>query len=150
MLLGIVQRERPDLLGSFPVAPSPPRWPATVPRFGRRGTRRFLRALDRVAPRTAVALPPHGLSSGIEQFQSLFDAAPLGQFLGGTPGGDGPGIAYRYHWIGRDLLDGRFAIEWEQDHEGRRIPRVIDRYDGGRAWKLNNLHVHSKRLEDFV
>jgi hypothetical protein len=27
---------------------------------------------------------------------------------------------------------------------------VIDRYDGGRVWKLNNLHVHSKRLGDFV
>jgi hypothetical protein len=148
-LLGIVQRQRPDLLGSFPVAPSEPqRWPL-IPRRERRGVRRLTRLYNRLAPRYAHQLPPHGLSAHLESFGALFDASSFGQFAGGTPQGHPPGVTFPHHWIGRDLANGRYALAWENDGQGRRIPFVSDRADG-RRWRLNNLHVHSKRIGDFV
>jgi hypothetical protein len=149
LLLGIVQQQRPDLLGSFPVAPSAPQlWPL-IPRCGRRGSRRLMQLYDRVAPRYAQKLPLHGLSSHLDAFGSLFDASSLGQFVGGTPQGHPPGTAFPHHWLGRDLASGRFALVWTKDEQARRIPQLSDRADG-RTWRLNNLHIHAKRIGDFV
>jgi len=149
ILLAIVQRQRPDLLGSFPVAPSlpqlwpfsPRRWPGRLARLGS--------LCDRIAPRHPRRLPPHGLNSHIEVFDSLFDASSFGQFAGGTLHGHPSGIAFPHHWLGRDLASGRFALIWNHDEQGRRVPSVSDRMDG-RIWRLNNLHIHSKRIRDFV
>ncbi len=149
-LLGIVQRQEPALLGSFPILPSAPRWPAMIPRRWPRPAARLLEVLDRVAPRIARELPPHGLSNGLQEFASLFDGASWGQYAGGTPNGHPPGVAFRHHWAGPDLLNGRFRLEWRTDDCRRAYPAVIDQCDGGREWKLNNLHVHCKRIQDFV
>jgi hypothetical protein len=149
VLLGIVQRQHPDLLSSFPIAPSEPRlWPL-MPRYWWWRLAQLARICDRIAPRYSRQLPPHGLSNHLEAFGALFDPSSFGQFAGGTPQGHPPGSAFPHHWLGRDLASGRFALVWEKDAQGRRIPFVSDRADG-RRWRLNNLHIHSKRIGDFV
>jgi hypothetical protein len=150
VLLGIVQRQVPDLVRSFPVAPAAPISPALLPRLWARPAAPLLRWLDRMVPRVATELPPHGLSNCRDEFESLFDGGSWGQYAGGTPHGHGPGIAFRHHWIGPDLLSGRFTLEWRTDDSGRRFPLVVDRSSGGCKWKLNNLHIHCKRNRDFV
>jgi hypothetical protein len=148
ILLGIVQWQCPDLLDSFPIAPSDPQlWPLR-PRYWRR-LAGLARMCDWITPRYARQLPPHGLSSHLEAFGALFDPSSFGQFVGGTPQGHPPGAAFPHHWLGRDLASGRFALAWENDEQGRRIPFVSDQADG-RRWRLNNLHIHSKRIGDFV
>jgi hypothetical protein len=150
MLLGIVQRENPDLVQSLPIAPAPPRIPARIPRTWPRPAAPLLRWLDSIAPRIASDPPPHGVTSRLEEFGALFDGGPWGQYAGGTPHGRGPGAAFPHHWIGPDLLSGRYALVWRLDEHCRRFPAVIDRHGGDREWKLNNLHVHCKRIGEFV
>jgi hypothetical protein len=149
-LLGIVQRREPDLVRSFPILPTPPLFPAIIPRRWPRPAARLLNMLDRMSPRIVTELPPHGLSNGLQEFASLFDGASWGQYAGGTPQGHPPGTAFRHHWVGPDLLNGRFRLEWRTDDSNRACPVVIDQSPGGREWKLNNLHVHCKRIQDFV
>jgi hypothetical protein len=150
ILLGIVQRRNPQLVRSFPIAPTPPMKLAINPRLWARPAAPVLRLLDRLAPRLVHELPPHALSNCLDEFGSLFDGSSWGQFAGGTPHGHGPGIAFREHWIGPDLLSGRFVLDWRRDDAGCRLPFVVDRINGDREWKLNNLHIHCKRIEDFV
>jgi hypothetical protein len=150
ILLGIIQSQTPDLVRSFPIAPTAPISPALVPRLWSGPAAPLLRWVDRMVPRIATKLPPHGLSNCLEEFQSLFDGASWGQYAGGTPHGDGAGVAFPHHWIGPDLLSGRFTLEWCTDDSGRRFPLVCDQSPGGRKWKLNNLHIHCKKIQNFV
>lgn len=80
-------------------------------------------------------------------FGGIFDPASWGQFVGGTPGKNNAGWAGSHHFIGAEILEGRHDVEWGQDAEGRRIPYVVT--DGVSKTRLFNLHVHSKRLEQF-
>lgn len=82
------------------------------------------------------------------RFPCIFDAAAHGQFLGG---GDprnhfyqGPG----YMNDDGDFRADQFLYGWKADAEGRRYPVVTGR--DGKEWKLANLHVHCKRLHDFI
>lgn len=150
ILLGIIQRQEPGLVRSFPIAPTAPVRPAIVRRLWFRPGAGVLRWLDKVAPRLATKLPPHGVSNCVDDFASIFDGASWGQYAGGTPQGDPPGTAFRHHWVGPDLLNGRFTLDWRSDDAGRRVPLIRDESQGGREWKLNNLHIHCKRIRDFV
>jgi hypothetical protein len=80
------------------------------------------------------------------KFYSIFDAASLGQYLGGVdPRNDIsiPGFinetcvfdpsVFRYHWI--------------EDEFGRKVPYI--EYDK-ELFRVNNLHIHSKKLSDFT
>ena len=58
-----------------------------------------------------------------------------------------PGWAGRHHYVGAELLAGNYSVRWDEQG-GLRLPFVVDR-EG--AWtRLNNLHIHSKRLELFA
>jgi hypothetical protein len=147
-LLGLVQLRNPELLRSFPITPSEGECPTMV-RFAGGPLRQFYRITDRLCPQRATD-PPHGLSAELDTFQSLFDPSSWGQYLGGTPNGHAPGVAFPHHWLGPDLAKGRFEVEWHLDEQWRRVPYVIDRYHENRRWRLNNLHVHCKRIVDFI
>ena len=78
----------------------------------------------------------------VDDFQSLFDAAALGIFLGG----DDP----RYHETRVGTINPNCVfnasycqIDWELDGQGRRIPILV--YKGKRT-KINNLHMTNKTL----
>lgn len=75
----------------------------------------------------------------------IFDSSTYGQFLGGTDPqyrDTGPGFINP----DCDFRADQFEYTWAYD-AGRRYPVIADK--GDRPWKIVNLHIHSKRLEDF-
>jgi hypothetical protein len=91
-------------------------------------------------------LPEGRHAYGLGSFGSVFDGASWGQFAGGTNGGQAPGWAGRHHYIGREILKGKYRLSWE-GHELKR-PFAVDRR--GRKTPINNLHIHSKRLDLYL
>lgn len=88
---------------------------------------------------------PERFSNHYDSFLSIFDAAALGQYLGG--------IDRRNANVGTGFINescvvnpSRVKIFWEKDMLGRRIP--IAEFEGQKC-RINNLHVHSKMLESF-
>jgi hypothetical protein len=80
-----------------------------------------------------------------QEFGSIFDAAAIGQFLGGIDPRNGvskPGF------INESCLfnPGLMTFVWERDAYGRLVPYAI--YGSTKA-RINNLHIHSKKLEGF-
>jgi hypothetical protein len=77
-----------------------------------------------------------------ERFQSIFDAAALGQYLGGT------------HTMGTfgfinetSCFDpSKFEYLWEKDDKMRFVPYLIFNKE---KIRINNLHIHSKKLLNF-
>lgn len=82
----------------------------------------------------------------ISSFQSIFDAAALGQFLGGTDASDTPS---KLGFINESCLfnPSKLTFEWIVDAEGRRVPFM--QYSG-KKFRINNLHIHSKNLMLFA
>jgi hypothetical protein len=92
-------------------------------------------------------LPQGEHSSYFREFESIFDPASWGQFLGGTNSDHPSGFIDGRHFVGEELLKGKYHIVWEKLKEGR-VPYVVDR--SGEKVRLNNLHIHSKQLEKFL
>ena len=84
-------------------------------------------------------------SCNIDLFKSLFDGAAIGQYLGGEDPRNGPNGS---GFVNESCLfhADRLQYEWQQDSEGRWIP--FARYQQ-QLWQVNNLHIHSKRLDPF-
>ena len=77
-------------------------------------------------------------------FPYIFDAAAHGQFLGGEDprnGTQGPGFVN----LDTDFRTDQFDYEWRTGENGR---YPVINMDG--VWKLANLHIHCKRLAEFV
>jgi len=81
-------------------------------------------------------------------YNSLFDSAAIGVFLGGAD-------PYHVNFTGLykqiygnksywSLIDYTgYSYKWEEDDKGRKIPYILN----GSIWlRLNNLHIHSKEL----
>ena len=85
-------------------------------------------------------------SEGFKLFNSIFDAAALGQYLGGIDPRNG---SKNLNFINESALyqASNFNFKWMIDENGRNCPFAI--YDGQEI-KINNLHIHSKRLFDFI
>lgn len=89
---------------------------------------------------------PETFTNNSERFNSLFDGAALGQFLGGIDPRNGvsaPGF------INESCLfnPSRLTYEWDCDVQGRRIPYAVL---NGKKYRINTLHIHSKKLADFL
>ena len=82
-------------------------------------------------------------SNHIAEFQSIFDGAAIGVFFDGVAkAGFPPG-----HLM-RALFDpSLITYIWELDAKGRRVPYALY---GGEKYRINNLHIASKRLERFL
>jgi hypothetical protein len=80
-----------------------------------------------------------------EDFNSIFDGAALGQYLGGVDAIFGPP---KPGYINVDSVfdPRRFKYTWEVDDMGRKIPYI---HHGRKKYRINNIHVHSKQLEKF-
>lgn len=78
-------------------------------------------------------------------FNSIFDAAALGQYLGGTdPKNEnaGPGFVNE-----RCLFNpSRMQFIWIFDNQQRKVPYMVC---GNQTYRINNLHIHSKNLAPF-
>lgn len=88
---------------------------------------------------------PNRYINNFASFNSIFDAAALGQYLGGIDPRNGiskPGF------INETCLfnPSYFSYEWHTDTKGRKIPFICYQ---GKSYRINNLHIHSKNLESF-
>lgn len=89
---------------------------------------------------------PLRYSYKVGEFNAVFDAAAIGQYLGGIDP-----IHTPKHTVGYVNMDAMYRIndftfEWSVDQEGRRRPYMS--YNG-QTYPIINLHIHSKRLEEF-
>lgn len=80
-----------------------------------------------------------------DKFGSIFDAAAIGQYLGG--------ISPRNNSLGPGFINelclfdpSRFVFKWEMDNEQRLIPYISYK---NKSYPINNLHIHSKNLKYF-
>jgi hypothetical protein len=82
----------------------------------------------------------------IDAFNSIFDAAALGQYLGGIDprnGPSAPGFINESCVFNPALL----SYTWKEDEKGRKIPFASYQ---GRELRMNNLHIHCKNLAQFL
>jgi hypothetical protein len=81
----------------------------------------------------------------IEAFDSVFDGSGYGQYLGGIdPRND---VSTPGHVSPYDVVDrSKMSYIWEIDSQGRKVPYVIYKET---KYRINNLHIHSKKLEQF-
>lgn len=80
-----------------------------------------------------------------EFFHSIFDAAALGQYLGGvSPLNAVPQPGF----INESCVfnPAHFLYVWKKDEAQRLVPYVIFE---DKMYRINNLHIHSKQLEKF-
>ena len=86
-------------------------------------------------------------SKWYDVFNSIFDPASWGQFVGGTTNGI-PGAKPPDHYIGQLLISNpEYGVIWKEDDKGRKIPYF--KYDDNEV-KINNLHIHSKNLHLYI
>lgn len=92
-----------------------------------------------------TAKDPYVFCNKFELFQSVFDGAALGQYLGGIDPRNGeskPGYINETCLFNPSYYD----YTWIIDEEGRSVPYLI--FDN-KLYRINNLHLHSKNLKDF-
>ena len=88
---------------------------------------------------------PDRFSNNVDQFNSIFDSAYLGQYLGGV---DASVIDVTFGYVNPHCVikSSKLKFSWKKDSRGRKVPFASY---GGKVLKINNLHIHSKRLQDF-
>jgi hypothetical protein len=80
-------------------------------------------------------------------FSCIFDAAAHGQYIGGEDPRNGKGGPGFINTLTEYRAD-QFLYGWKLDTLGRRYPVLTCAM--GKEWKLVNLHIHCKRLGDFI
>jgi hypothetical protein len=115
----------------------------------------FIDCLPTVMPQYLVDRALHNLQDGpktkmryskwIEEFCSLFDGASIGVFLDGLDPAKGKNLPGSLVMGVFDPKD--FCYMWKVDEEGRKIPYLVY---GDYVYRINNLHIASKRLEKFL
>jgi hypothetical protein len=91
-------------------------------------------------------LPFGDFADNYNSFDSIFDPASWGQYVGGTLDGV-PGAKPNDHYIGlllREHLE--YTVIWKQKDKGR-VPYF--KFNGQEV-KINNLHIHSKNLHLYL
>ena len=86
-----------------------------------------------------------------DDFDSVFDPASWGQYVGGTAEGI-PGAKPTNLYISQLLIaNPDYTVVWKRDKEERNIPyfRYNDKYDDHEIM-INNLHIHSKNLHKYM
>jgi hypothetical protein len=90
-------------------------------------------------------LPSGDFSGDLLHFDSVFDPATYGQYLDGIPSNPGVSITTD-SYIGDEIRNNGIKIEFIIT-DGYKIPFLIV---DDKKIKINNLHIHSKRLELFL
>ena len=99
-----------------------------------------------VSPHGHQGANPEDYFHHADSFASIFDAAAIGQYLGGIDPQHGQNTV---GFINESCVfnPSKFAYEWELDEKNRKVPFAV--YNG-KKWRINNLHVHSKNLVSFL
>ena len=114
----------------------------------------FLNHFQKIIPERVKYLPLLPENHHFENtniFNSVFDGASWGQYVGGLPEihADQELRFFPKSWVGRELLQKKYTLVWKQDDLKRRIPYVLN-METQKETKINNLHVHCKRFKDFI
>ena len=91
---------------------------------------------------------PNDYFNYIDEFNSVFDAAAIGQYLGGIDPENSRGKS-TVGFINETCIfnPSYYRFQWIMDSASRRVPHMIS--DGG-SMPINNLHIHSKDLAKFL
>jgi hypothetical protein len=93
-------------------------------------------------------LPFGEFSEHFNDFNSIFDPASWGQFVGGLVDKCVPGAKPKDHYIGQLLIaNPEYTVIWKRDNYSRKIPYF--KYKDQEV-KINNLHIHSKELYKYM
>lgn len=88
---------------------------------------------------------PQAYSNHFDSFHAIFDAAAIGQFLGGIDPihrNNQPGFINESCLFNPSFLQ----YKWIQDERGRSVPHIVFQ---DHTYPIINLHIHSKRLHAF-
>jgi hypothetical protein len=88
---------------------------------------------------------PYKFFNNYDRFHSIFDAAAIGQYLGGVDPRNGNIPA---GFINESCLfnPSFFEFAWQMDPYGRKVPYAL--FEGQKI-RINNLHIHCKNLDAF-
>lgn len=112
-------------------------FPGMLPRFGTRF------AMD--GSRARKVMNYEALAT---EFGGIFDAAAIGQYLGGVDPRNQTGDTRGFLNEACIFSPEKLEVVWLKDEAGRRKPFV--RLGSGPLWQVLNLHVHSKDLKPFL
>jgi hypothetical protein len=92
-----------------------------------------------------IAKSPEMYFQFFEEFESIFDAAAIGQYLGGISPRNGEALV---GFINETCFfnPAHFSFIWKKDFENRWVPHLSYKET---EYRINNLHVHSKNLREF-
>ncbi len=98
-----------------------------------------------VSPHGHRAGRPEDYSKHFNELRLVFDAAALGQYLGGIDPRNGPSAP---GFINESCVvnPSDFQYSWEADAEGRLVPMMAYKNE---KYPIANLHIHSKNLKQF-
>ena len=104
-----------------------------------------------------VPKDPSYYLQNFKYFGSIFDAAALGQYLGGVDPSLIGGDTRKFENESCIFFCKFLIFKWEKDSEGRDVPYVsVHNYDPdpdsdtqSKYYRINNLHMHSKNLKDL-
>ncbi|MCH9613418.1 MAG: hypothetical protein SP1CHLAM54_04180 [Chlamydiia bacterium] len=83
------------------------------------------------------------------EMDSVFDAAAIGQYFGGVDQiHRNTHTAFKFVNETSVMKPDHYSYIWEKDRSGRNVPYLIDQK--GKKWRINNLHIHSKDLRQFM
>lgn len=91
-------------------------------------------------------LPEKPMNNSFESFNALFDPATYGQYIDGTPFEPGKSIITD-SYIGDYIKNNPNSIIKFIEVNNLKIPFL---FVGDKSYKINNLHIHSKRLNLFL
>jgi hypothetical protein len=107
----------------------------------------LIRAFMKVSPEQIKSIPTNPVGNNPTIFNSVFDPASWGQFVGGTTD-KLPGAKPEDHYIGQMLRKcPEYTVIWKKDEENRKVPYF--KWDDQEI-KINNLHIHSKELHKYM
>jgi hypothetical protein len=98
-----------------------------------------------VSPHEHKGEPPEAYYNHFDEFLSIFDAAAIGQYLGGIDPRNaplGPGFINE----SCVFIPSYCQYDWVVDEMGRRVPVAIYKNE---TYRINNLHIHCKNLKEF-
>jgi hypothetical protein len=82
-------------------------------------------------------------SNYLKKFNSIFDAAAIGQYLGGIDPRNLPGNTKGFVNEQSFIKPSDYRFLWEKEE-----PYLLTKE--GYVFKINNLHIHSKNLKEFI
>jgi len=128
-MLGILKKEAPGIISNLPII-----------------TPGYINTVGLKSPSGHTTKIPYAYANHFDKFNSIFDGAALGQFLGGIDPRNGksePGFINESCLFNPSLL----TFSWKTDNHGRAVPYASF---GDKTCRINILHIHSKRLEKFL